>query len=285
VIWTPILVDAVHLAILALAIGFLVHETGLLPLGYTAMVLVGAYAFGAAAMSAISVWTTPIIVVLASVVLALPALRVREYVFAVVGLASAEAIRLLAIAVPEVTGGPLGLGPFPRSPVWVDSALVVPLASLVAAAALYVLGACGRVGLTLGLIRDDQLLAEASGVCPGVDRMLAAAIGGAVAAGVGALQAGWYAFVSPELGAFDVSLQAVAVALLGGGFWRQGQPGKAIAGILFGSLLIAAIPPTLRSVLPGNADLAVLRKALFGVFLYAAIHPRSPLARAIAWRL
>jgi branched-chain amino acid transport system permease protein len=281
VLWNGTFVDAAHLAVLALAMGFLLHEVGLLALGHVAMLLVGAYAFGSVALGRMSEPAAVVFVAAASAALALTALRVRDDIFAIVGLAGAEGARYLAIGLPPLTGGSLGLGPFARSAWWSDGGSIIAPVAVLVAALLYWIVARSRLGLAFGAVRDSELLAEARGLRPGVWRFMAVAVTGVVAAGGGALQAGWFGFVSPDLGSLDVGLQAASAALLGAAFWRQGQPLRAISGILAGALMIAALPPLLRATLWGGADLAILRKALFGILLYAAVHPRSPLVQAV----
>ena len=53
-ILTQLAIDWLHLFVLTIAIGLLLHEAGLISLGHAGMLLGGAYAFGLAAMGTAS---------------------------------------------------------------------------------------------------------------------------------------------------------------------------------------------------------------------------------------
>jgi hypothetical protein len=76
------------------------------------------------------------------------------------------------------------------------------------------------------------------------------------------------------LGVLDVSLQALAAAMLARPAWRQGRPGMALVGYAITSAVLTLMPVLLRQLLPGSVQEALLRQALFGSVLYALAHPR-----------
>jgi branched-chain amino acid transport system permease protein len=283
-LWLQVGVDMIHLAIVALAVGFLLHEVGLLSLGHSACVMTGAYALVGVALDHFTVVEGLGMLLVVPILLALTTLRVREDVFAVVALAIAEGLRHLAIGLPDVTGGALGLGPLPPGGPSPASGALIGALILSTTVLGYLLIARSRIGLALGTIRDSQLLAAAHGTRVGIWRFVATVLTGLIAAASGALQSSWFGFASPELGALDIYLQAVAAALLGTFAWRQGRPHRVIAGILLGAMVVVGVPALLRELLAGAAELAMLRKAIFGLLLLLVVSPGSPLAtRQRSW--
>jgi ABC-type branched-subunit amino acid transport system permease subunit len=265
--------DWLQLAALTLAQGFLLHEVGLASLGLGGVLLLGAYAFGFSLLGGSTVAVIASATLIA-VVMAMTVLRVQGDVFAVVTLAFATILHRTAVGATRITGGALGLGPLER-PAWMatDRGAILMCAALLAIAAIAYAGTVrSRAGVVLGGTRDNDLATRSSGHATPLVR-LGAVIGATAAVGlVGATAAGYYGLVTPQMGVLDVTLRALAAAMLARPLWRQGRPGKTIAGYVLTSGVLVFAPPLLRSALPGVEE-AVFRQVLFGVVLYALVQP------------
>lgn len=273
---TQIIIDWIHLFVLTAAIGLLLHEAGLISLGHAGMLLGGAYAFGLGAMGSASFAAGGAAVLLLASLLALVVLRVGSDIFAVVTLAFGMILYRVSVAATNWTGGSLGLGPLPR-PEWLDSDTGSMGTAALSGAVVVLVYWCvvrSNFGLELGASRDNELAARMQGISTGFVRYVAVVITGVMAACVGALQASSYGLVTPRMGVLEVSLQAVAAAMLAGVVWKQGRPLPTLAGYATASAALVVTPPLLRQILPGTVEEAVLRQALFGIVLYALVHPR-----------
>lgn len=278
-----ILIDWAHLSILTLAIGFLLHEVGMLSLGHAGLLLTGAYCWALWARGDLSLVSALSAAAVFLLLMALTSLRVQDDIFAVVTLALAEALRFFVLGAYELTGGSVGLGPVPRSD-WVASSHGAQLLALVTGTVVVsvaVLLLARWPGVVLGSIRDGELLSQGIGINTGLTRFMAFALTGVVAEVVGGLQVAYFGVATPQMGELDVSLQSVAAAMLAWPMWRQGRPGRSAIGFLLGAGAITIAPPLLRQLIREGVDVAVLRQALFGALLFGLVHPRSPFSRLL----
>jgi branched-chain amino acid transport system permease protein len=275
-----VLVDWAHLTLLAAAIGFLLHETGFLSLGHAGLVLAGGYAVAFASLGVLSPLGVVASAVLPLGVLAVVGMRVRDDIFAVVTLAIAEAIRLFVLGADELTQGALGLGPVPRYRLFIDAPLTVitPWVVVLVAVSGAVLVLRQWPGLSLGSIRDGELFSRAVGMRTIWIRFFAVLLSGTGAIVAGALQIQYFGLAAPTMGTLDVSLQAIAAAMLAWPLWRHGRPLSAAIGFVLASLTVVTLPPLLRAIGPSSADAAVWRQAALGILLFSLVHPRSPFA-------
>lgn len=281
-----LLVDWAHVTLLATAIGFLLHELGMLSLGHAGLVLVGAYSVAFVGLGVLSPVTVLILAGLPLGVLALVAMRVRDDIFAVMTLAVAESIRLFVLGADRLTDGALGLGPVPR-PSWMVAgpyAAMVPWMAVLLTFAAATMALKGWPGLLLGAVRDGELFARGVGLSTTSVRFVAVFLSGAAAMVAGALQIQYFGLATPTMGSVDVSLQAIAAAMLAWPLWRQGRPILTVVGFTLGALIIVVLPPLLRTLGPSTADAAVWRQAVLGVLLFSLVHPRSPFATMLRRR-
>lgn len=270
-----IVIDWLHLFTLAAAVGFLLHEVGLISLGHAGMVLVGAYAIGFLWLGDISWWMAVPLVVVFGASLSAAVLRVQSDTFAVVTLAFATIVNRVSVGATEWTGGSLGLGPIPR-PNWVAGDLgAIALGSSVAIVAVVAYAAAGilPIGWKMGGIRDNELVARTQGIRTRPIMFTAVFGTGILAAGVGGIEALFFGLVTPRMGSTDVMLQALAAAMLARPAWRQGAPLGTLFGYAAAALMLVLVPPVLRQVLPETVTVDVLRQALFGATLYGLVHP------------
>jgi branched-chain amino acid transport system permease protein len=286
VVVDQILLDWAYVAIVALAVGVLIQELGILSLGHAGIVLSAAYLTAFVAFGQLSILQAILAAGLPVVLIGLVAMRLRDDVFAVVTLALSETLRLFVIGADSLTHGALGLGPIMRAD-WLASAgsaalLAWSVFSLMCLVVVFLLRRW--TGLELGAIRDGDLYGRAVGIHVQRTRFIAVSGSAAVAAVAGVLQVGYYGLAAPSAGGLDVSLQAIAAVIIGWPFWKQGRPFRNVVGLIVGSGVIVTLPPLLRQIGAASAETAVLRQAVFGGLLFCLVHPRSPLSRMFVRR-
>jgi branched-chain amino acid transport system permease protein len=129
-----------------------------------------------------------------------------------------------------------------------------------------------RVGRAWEAIREDEDAAAAAGIRVSRLKLCAFAMGAAIGGLAGTLFAAFQGFVSPESFTYGESIAVLAMVVAGG----MGN----LPGVLFGSLLLAALPEVLRSAavpvqeaLLGRVvvDAEIVRQLLFGAALVAVM--------------
>lgn len=237
--------------ILALGLNLVVGQTGLLHLGYVAFYGIGAYTYALLSSGAhASFWIgLPAAMGAAAVfglVLGFPILRLRGDYLAIVTLGFGEVTRLVLRNWDEVTNGPngiLGIGR-PSLGGWVlDTPASFYYCVLVFA--LLVLFAMrrvfqSRIGRAWVAIREDELAARTVGIDVARYKLLAFALGAAVAGLGGSVFAAKMTFVSPESFTFFESVIILCMVVLGG----MGS----LPGVVLGAAVITILPEVLRGV-------------------------------------
>ena len=121
-------------------------------------------------------------------------------------------------------------------------------------------------------MRDNEPLAQAAGINPLKNRMMAFSIGAAVAGGVGALYAHYITVLCPEELTISLTVTLLVILFLGGV--------GSLRGIVIGAVLFTALPevlrvaPTWRLVIYGSLLLAIVIRAPEG--LDALFRRRAP---------
>jgi branched-chain amino acid transport system permease protein len=182
-----------------------------------------------------------------SLALALPALRVRGEYF----VAASLGLQMLAVTVfaewKPVTGGIGGLISIPPASLFgfeiTDPVHFLLLTLICLALVLLVIRILVRssFGRSLKAIRDDETAASALGKNVALLKTLAVAVSSALAAVAGSLFAFYLSFINVESFVLDVSVQVIAMVIIGG------------TGTLFGPVVGAAIVlllPAALSYLP-----------------------------------
>jgi branched-chain amino acid transport system permease protein len=176
----------------------------------------------------------------------LPVLRLESHYFALATLGIAEVLRLLAVNLPELTGGANGLAGVPGLVVF---AVAVPrgLPLAVAVWAVVALGgvlawrlAGGRWGRALVLVRDDRAAAACLGLDVGRLRLEAFAVSALYAGAAGALAVHTQRVVSPEVLEFPVVVSVLTMTVVGGR--------DRVAGAMLGALLLVHLPEWFRGL-------------------------------------
>ncbi|MFN2488767.1 MAG: branched-chain amino acid ABC transporter permease [Actinomycetota bacterium] len=258
--------------LLGLGLNIVVGYAGLLDLGYVAFFAIGAYATGmltspsAAGAVEISFWAALPIVVLVStvagVLIGAPVLRLRGDYLAIVTLGFGEIMRLLVISnwAAPLTGGAQGILsiPDPRlGGIEFDDSQTIYYLILVAcliAAFIAVRLVDSRVGRAWNAMREDEQVAEAMGVSIIKYKLLAFAMGAAIGCLGGAFFAVKIGSIFPASFNLLVSIQVLALIILGG----MGN----IWGVLVGAAVLVGLPELLR-------EFAEFRLLLYGAVLVA----------------
>jgi branched-chain amino acid transport system permease protein len=235
-------------AIVVLGLNFVTGWTGQINFGQAAFYGLGAYATAIATKSGLPWIVTPVlsvaIVLVASLLLGLPTLRLRTYYLAMTTIGFGEIVRLIIVYWEPVTGGTSGLRAIPPISVFGISphGLIQHYYLLLAILALAVLVAArirhSALGRAMIATKDSEIAAEQSGVDTTRTKLLAFMIGAVYAGLAGCLYASSIRFVSPD--SFS-SVQAVLLMtmLIVGGM-------GSIAGAIAGALALTFLPEMLR---------------------------------------
>ncbi len=253
---------------LGLGLNIVVGFAGLLDLGYVAFYAVGAYGVAMLTSPAspavnpeISFWAALPIIILVTAVVGLfvgaPVLRLRGDYLAIVTLGFGEIAREVfksAWAQP-VTGGAQGIQsippplPFERDPQSIYyPILIFCIIAGIAAASL----AASRVGRAWNAMREDESVAEATGVNTTYYKLLAFSLGAVFGGLSGAFFAAKIGVVFPDSFSILVSINALALIILGG----MGN----IWGVVVGAFVLVGLPEFLR-------EFAEYRLLIYGAVL------------------
>jgi ABC-type branched-subunit amino acid transport system permease subunit len=243
--------------LLGLGLNIVVGLAGLLDLGYVAFFAIGAYTMAllTAPQPHNLLWNfwlaLPIGVVLATltgILLGTPVLRMRGDYLAIVTLGFGEIIRILSKSddLTPFTGGPKGVTavgwptlfgkPFNSD---IDYVYIIFLAVLLV---IFVTNRLqnSRVGRAWEAMREDETVSRAMGINTLTQKLLAFAIGAAFAGLGGAIFAARNQFTGPEDFNLMVSINVVAVVIVGG----MGN----IPGVIAGALVLKGLPEVLRQL-------------------------------------
>ncbi len=275
------------MATLAMGLNLVVGYAGLLDLGFVAFYGVGGYVYAylSSDFSGVHLPTglTLIIVIgiglLFGLLLGLPSLRLVGDYLAIVTLGFGQIFVQLMTSMTRVnlpgherpvnlTGGPNGIVNLDPFSILGFTANTVTDYYYVLLAVMVIILIVGfhlnnsRIGRAWRSLREDELAADAMGMPTRQLKLLAFALGAAIAGLSGALFAAWQGSVFP--GNFDIALliNVYAIIVLGG----LGS----LPGVIVGSVLMIAIPEILR-----NVELAgQLFYLLIIVTLIATLRPR-----------
>jgi branched-chain amino acid transport system permease protein len=254
--------------LLGLGLNIVVGFAGLLDLGYVAFYAVGAYTTAVLTSPAspafspeLSFWTAlPIVIIVAALVglfVGAPVLRLRGDYLAIVTLGFGEIAREIFKSqwAAPVTGGAQGIlsipppNPFERDPQSIYyPILFFCILAAVAATSL----AASRVGRAWNAMREDESVAEATGVNTTFYKLLAFALGAAFGCISGVLFATKIGVIYADSFNILVSINALALIILGG----MGN----IPGVILGALVLVGLPEFLR-------EFSEYRLLVYGVVL------------------
>jgi branched-chain amino acid transport system permease protein len=273
--------------LLGLGLNIVVGYAGLLDLGYVAFFAVGAYGIATftfrssflVSESGVGVaqlqlgeqgftnfWVAlPIVAIIAviiGVLIGAPVLRLRGDYLAIVTLGFGEIIRVLVASnwLDPWLGGAQGIiAPDPIPPAALElnkprNLYYLILAAVLLAAFVSYRLVDSRVGRAWAAMREDESVAEAMGISVIKYKLLAFAIGAGVASLGGAFFAAKIGSVFPNSFELLVSINVLAVIILGG----MGS----IPGVVVGALVLVGLPELLR-------EFAEYRFLFYGAILVA----------------
>ncbi|MEZ4639193.1 MAG: hypothetical protein R2873_23335 [Caldilineaceae bacterium] len=255
---------------MGLGLNVVVGYAGLLDLGYVAFFAIGAYvyAFVSAPFSSpyitailtgmglsaenplLNYWfAIPVAMITAAVggvLLGIPVLRLRGDYLAIVTLGFGEIIRLFMLNLSDLTNGPRGLLNI-APPRLADYSLGSPagifyLALLGSALVAFVAFRMNdsRIGRAWIAMREDEDVAQATGINLVNTKLLAFATGATFAGLAGQLYAARQVNIFPENFSLFVSIDALSLIIVGG----MGS----IPGVVLGALALKGLPEFLRGV-------------------------------------
>jgi branched-chain amino acid transport system permease protein len=254
-------------ALILLALSWsLAASAGLISLGQTAFWGVGAYlgAFSANVLGVPMLAALPIATLggaLLGTVLALITGRLRGIFFAICTLAVAEGLRVVALMLPNLTGGATGLFLVQEQR---PSPQVVCLAGIVCVAI--------AVSITLHLfrskffyatraMRSSEPTSQMLGVDPRFYRICTLAIGGGMAGCAGSLSFFYSGYLDPGVAfSLGVTIQSQIAPVLGGVY--------SAAGPIIGSIAVVGLSEATRLLVGGRAGLSLL---MFGLILIFSV--------------
>lgn len=244
--------------LMGLGINIVVGLAGLLDLGYVAFFAVGAYTLGLLtspqhyADLQINFWVAGTIGILMAaltgIILGFPVLRLRGDYLAIVTLGFGEIIRILIRSdmLSGFTGGPQGIrdiaGPsiFGYSLATDRGYMWLIILSIVLAIFVTIRLQESRVGRGWIAMREDETVAQAMGINTYFNKLIAFGIGAAFAGLGGVLFASRNQYIGPEDANLLVSINVLAVVIVGG----MGS----IPGVFLGAFVLKGLPEILRQL-------------------------------------
>jgi branched-chain amino acid transport system permease protein len=225
-------------ALLALSI-WLTLSCGLLAMANAAFMGIGAYAASILTMNygapfPVALGAGIAAPALVALIIGAPTLRLSGVYLAMATLGFGEVVRILALNADSITGGALGLNGIPQLTQWWHVALALVGTLLI----LWRLRR-SRIGRAFEAIREDSVAASLMGIAVLSHKMLAFALGAAIAGLAGALNAHLTYFIGPNEFGFDRGVDILTMAILGGT--------TGLTGPVLGALIITLLPELLRS--------------------------------------
>jgi branched-chain amino acid transport system permease protein len=225
-------------SLLALSI-YLTLSCGMLAMANAAFMGIGAYASSILTMN--YGWPFPAAMAvgmaapaLVAFIIGRPTLRLSGVYLAMATLAFGEVVRLCILRAESLTGGALGLNGIPQLTQWWHVLLAVVLV-------LFLLARLRRskIGRAFEAIKEDETAAGLMGIDVNGHKMLAFALGAAIAGLAGVLNAHLTFFIGPQEFGFDRGVEILTMTILGGI--------NSLLGPVIGAFIITLLPELLRS--------------------------------------
>jgi len=266
--WNYIMGTVAIYIILGLGLNIVVGYSGQLVLGYVAFFATGAYTFalltaptphGIGLNLWLAVGASMVVSTLTGLLLGLPILNLRGDYLAIVTLGFGEITRILIRSdlLTALTNGPKGVTDVGQ-PNWFGEVFsdvnYMHLLLLLVLIALFIAKRLkdSRTGRAWVAIREDQTVAQATGINTYRYKILALLLGAAFAGLAGALFASRNQFAGPEDFTLMVSINVLCIVIVGG----MGS----LPGIVLGAFVLKGLPELLR-------ELEDYRLLVFGALL------------------
>lgn len=255
--------------LLGLGLNIIVGLSGQLMLGYVAWFAIGAYTFGLLTALEphgiqmnfwLALLCSVVFATITGILLGLPILSLRGDYLAIVTLAFGEITRILIKSdlLEDIANGPRGIRAIGQ-PTLLGKAFSsdVNFMHLILAFVIFLTFIVYRIqysrsGRTFESIQADEMVAKATGVDVFKNKLLALAIGAAIAGLAGALFASRNQFTGPEDHVMMVSINVLCLVIVGG----MGS----LPGVVLGAFVLKGLPELLR-------DLSSYRMLVFGALL------------------
>ncbi len=224
-------------ALLALSI-YLTLSCGMLAMANAAFMGIGAYTSAILTMN--HGWPFPAAVAagmaapaVVAFVIGKPVLRLSGVYLAMATLAFGEVVRIFILNTDDLTGGALGLNGIAQLTMWWHVLLAVVLV-------LFFLARLRRskIGRAFEAIKEDETAAGLMGIDVNGHKMLAFALGAAIAGLAGTLNAHLTFFIGPQEFGFDRGVEILTMTILGGI--------NSLFGPVIGAFIITLLPELLR---------------------------------------
>lgn len=272
----------------ALGLNILTGLTGLISLGHVGFLVVGAYAYAIAVTKyglppLVGFAAAGIVAALISVFVGVPSLRLRGLYLAITTLAFSFIINNVILEASWLTGGARGIAVMRPEILGIDFSSDEAFALLCLGFAVLTVFGClnlrrSRIGRAFVAIRDNDTAARTMGVNLPTFKLYAFMTSAFVTGLAGALLGIYLSFVSVEGFPFLLSIEALAILIVGG----LGS----VLGVVFGTVFIVLLPEAVRIVLAlfGSGAEALfstgiheLKSILYGlaIIVFLRIEPRG----------
>ena len=232
----------------ALGLNLLTGLTGLISLGHAGFLVLGAYAYAVPVVMyrlhpLVGFAAAALVPAAISIVVGLPSLRLRGLYLAITTLAFASIINNVILEASSITGGARGIAVQRPEIFGLDFGSDQAFALLCLGVAVVTLFAClnirrSRVGRAFIAIRDNDTAARTMGIDLSRYKLYAFMTSALITGIAGALMGIYLSFVSVEGFPFLLSIEALAILIVGG-------IGSAL-GVVLGTLFIVLLPEAVR---------------------------------------
>ena len=262
-------------SLLALSI-YLTLSCGMLAMANAAFMGIGAYTSSILTMN--YGWSFPTAIAAGMVapavvafIIGRPTLRLSGVYLAMATLAFGEVVRLCILRAESLTGGALGLNGIPQLTQWWHVLAAVVLV-------LFLLARLRRskIGRAFEAIKEDETAAGLMGIDVNGHKMLAFALGAAIAGLAGVLNAHLTFFIGPQEFGFDRGVEILTMTILGGI--------NSLVGPVIGAFIITLLPELLRSFADYRAVANGLILVLIVLFLPKGLWNPAWLRRLVGLR-
>jgi branched-chain amino acid transport system permease protein len=265
--------------VLAVTYDILAGFTGYINLGHGAFFGLGAYAYGITVQNGAGMLLALLIPPLAAMAfgfaMAYPLFRLRGAYFAIATFGILKVMEVLASNLRDITGGTTGLSIAPSASTFVTYYLALGLCFAAILLNTWIAGS--RLGLGLLTIREDEEVAEGSGVDTVRLKRIAMVLSAILPSWAGAIYIWQTTYVDPA-SAFgsNVAFAPVIMAMLGGS--------GTVIGPILGAIFLTLIEETLWSHV-GYLQLTMYGIALVcvGIFMPGGLMRSRLFARVFAW--
>ena len=272
----------------ALGLNLLTGMTGLISLGHAGFLVLGAYAYAIVVAKhglppLAGFLAAGIVPALVSIIVGLPSLRLRGLYLAITTLAFSFIINNVILEASSITDGARGIAVLRPEMFGIDFSSDIAFALLCLFIAAVTLFAClnirrSRIGRAFMAIRDNDIAARTMGINLQSFKLYAFMTSAFITGIAGALMGIYLSFVSVEGFPFLLSIEALAILIVGG-------LGSALGAVL-GTIFIVLLPEAVRiafGLIGGSAEALLstgiheVKSILYGVaiILFLRFEPRG----------